>query len=93
MLDHRAEVEGNAEGWVIESTTKSYGRVTSVLIKRGTLQVGDIVVAGTAWARVRTLRNEAGVTIDEATPGMPVEIDGWREQPTAGTELLQAPSE
>lgn len=93
MLDHRAEVEGNAEGWVIESTTKSYGRVTSVLIKRGTLRVGDIVVAGTAWARVRTLRNEAGVTIEEATPGMPVEIDGWREQPTAGTELLQAPSE
>lgn len=93
MLDHRADVEGNAEGWVIESTTKSYGRVTSVLVKRGTLRVGDIVVAGTAWARVRTLRNEAGVTVDEATPGMPVEIDGWREQPTAGTELLQAPSE
>lgn len=93
MLDHRADVQGNVEGWVIESTTKSYGRVTSVLIKRGTLRVGDIVVAGTAWARVRTLRNEAGVTIDEATPGMPVEIDGWREQPTAGTELLQAPTE
>lgn len=93
MLDHRADTQGNAEGWVIESTTKNYGRVTSALIKRGTLRPGDIVVAGTAWARVRTLRNEAGVTIEEATPGMPVEIDGWREQPTAGTEMLQAPDE
>ena len=93
MQDHRADTEGNVEGWVIESTTKSYGRVTTALVKRGTLRVGDIVVAGDAWARVRTLRNEAGVTIDEATPGMPIEIDGWREQPNAGTEMIQAPSE
>ncbi|BCR83711.1 translation initiation factor 2 [Aspergillus chevalieri] len=93
MQDHRADTEGNVEGWIIESTTKSYGRVTTALVKRGTLRVGDIVVAGDAWARVRTLRNEAGVPIDEATPGMPVEIDGWREQPSAGTEMIQAPSE
>ncbi|KGO76469.1 Translation elongation/initiation factor/Ribosomal, beta-barrel [Penicillium italicum] len=93
MLDHRAATTCNVEGWVIEASTKSYGRVASVLIRRGTLRPGDIIVAGTAWARVRTLRNEAGVTIMEATPGMPVEIDGWREQPGAGTELLQAPTE
>lgn len=93
MLDHRADTEGNAEGWVIESTTKNYGRVTSALMKRGTLRPGDVVVAGTAWARVRTLRNEAGIIIEEAKPGMPVEIDGWREQPVAGTEMLQAPDE
>ncbi|CAI7624684.1 unnamed protein product [Penicillium viridicatum] len=93
MLDHRAATTCNVEGWVIEASTKSYGRVASVLIRRGTLRPGDIIVAGTAWARVRTLRNEAGVTIREATPGMPVEIDGWREQPGAGTELLQAPTE
>ncbi|OQE74608.1 hypothetical protein PENNAL_c0078G01431 [Penicillium nalgiovense] len=93
MLDHRASTTCNVEGWVIEASTKSYGRVASALIRRGTLRPGDIIVAGTAWARVRTLRNEAGVTISEATPGMPVEIDGWREQPGAGTELLQAPTE
>ncbi|KAJ5218956.1 Translation initiation factor IF-2 [Penicillium cinerascens] len=93
MLDHRADTECNAEGWVIEATTKSYGRVASALIRRGTLRPGDIIVAGTTWARVRTLRNEAGVAISEATPGMPVEIDGWREQPAAGTEILQAPTE
>jgi translation initiation factor IF-2 len=93
MLDHRADTACNVEGWVIEASTKSYGRVASALIRRGTLRPGDIIVAGTAWARVRTLRNEAGVAIDEATPGMPVEIDGWREQPGAGTEILQAPTE
>ncbi|KXG45258.1 Translation elongation/initiation factor/Ribosomal, beta-barrel [Penicillium griseofulvum] len=93
MLDHRASTTCNVEGWVIEASTKSYGRVASALIRRGTLRPGDIIVAGTAWARVRTLRNEAGMTIPEATPGMPVEIDGWREQPGAGTELLQAPNE
>lgn len=93
MLDHRADTVCNAEGWVIEASTKSYGRVASALIRRGTLRTGDIIVAGTAWARVRTLRNEAGVAISEATPGMPVEIDGWRDQPGAGTEILQAPNE
>ncbi|CAG7927799.1 unnamed protein product [Penicillium olsonii] len=93
MLDHRADTACNVEGWVIEASTKSYGRVASALIRRGTLRPGDIIVAGTAWARVRTLRNEAGVSIDEATPGMPVEIDGWREQPGAGNEILQAPTE
>ncbi|OJI90404.1 hypothetical protein ASPTUDRAFT_52269 [Aspergillus tubingensis CBS 134.48] len=93
VLDHRADPQGHVEGWVIEGTTKSYGRVATVLVRRGTLRTGDIIVAGTTWARVRTLRNEAGQTIPEATPGMPVEVDGWREQPAAGTELLQADDE
>lgn len=93
VLDHRADVEGYAEGWVIEATTKSYGRVATALIRRGTLRTGDIVVAGGTWARVRTLRNEAGVTVPEATPGMPVEIDGWKDQPSAGSEILQASDE
>lgn len=93
VLDHRADDTGNVEGWVIEASTKSYGRVATTLVRRGTLRAGDVVVAGTTWARVRTLRNEAGATVDEATPGMPVEIDGWREQPVAGSEFLQAPDE
>lgn len=93
MLDHRADKTGNVEGWVLEASTKSYGRVASALIRRGTLRPGDVIVAGTTWARVRTLRNEAGLTVSEATPGMPIEIDGWREQPAAGTEILQAPDE
>lgn len=93
MLDHRADDSGNVEGWVIESSTKASGRVATVLVRRGTMRPGDIVVAGTTWARIRTLKNEAGVTIKEAPPGTPVEIDGWKEQPAAGSEVLQAHSE
>ncbi|KAL4794176.1 hypothetical protein BDV19DRAFT_365336 [Aspergillus venezuelensis] len=93
VLDHRADTNGYVEGWVIEGTTKSYGRVATVLVRRGTLRPGDILVAGKTWTRVRTLRNEAGVSISEATPGMPVEIDGWRDQPAAGSEMLQAGDE
>lgn len=93
LLDLRADPEGNVEGWVIESTMKPGGKVATVLVKRGTLRPGDIIVAGTAWARVRKLKNEAGMDIEEAPPGTPVEIDGWRGQPSAGLEVLQAPNE
>jgi translation initiation factor IF-2 len=93
ILDHRADTEGAVEGWVLEATTKKAGRVATVLVRRGTLKTGAVVVAGKTWARVRSLRNEAGVVIKEAGPGMPVEIDGWRDQPAAGDEVLQAPNE
>ncbi|OJD14992.1 translation initiation factor IF-2 [Emergomyces pasteurianus Ep9510] len=93
MLDHRAERDGNAEGWVIEATTKKGGRVATVLVKRGILRPGDVVVAGTTWAKIRTLKNEAGIVINEALPGTPVEVDGWKEQPQAGNEVLEATSE
>jgi translation initiation factor IF-2 len=93
MLDLRGDPEGNVEGWVVEATTKKGGRVATVLVKRGTLRAGQVVVAGKTWARIRSLKNEVGVRIEEATPGTPVEIDGWREQPIAGSEVLEAPSE
>ncbi|WEW55368.1 translation initiation factor IF-2 [Emydomyces testavorans] len=93
MLDLRADREGNVEGWVIEATKKPGGRAATVLVRRGTLRPGDVIVAGTAWARVRNLRNEAGTEVSEALPGIPVEVDGWREQPLAGSEVLQAPTE
>lgn len=92
-LDHRAEADGMVEGWVLEATTKKAGRVATVLVRRGTLRQGALLVAGKTWARVRSLRNEAGVAIKEASPGMPVEVDGWRDQPAAGDEVLQAPTE
>ena len=93
ILDMRSETDGQAEGWVLEATTKKAGRVATVLVRRGTLRPGDIIVAGTSWARVRSLRNEAGVMLKSAGPGTPVEIDGWREQLSAGDEVLQAPDE
>lgn len=90
ILDLRSETDGQAEGWVLEATTKKAGRVATVLVRRGTLRAGDIIVAGTSWARVRSLRNEAGIMLESAGPGTPVEIDGWRDQPAAGDEVLQA---
>ncbi|EFX04229.1 mitochondrial translation initiation factor [Grosmannia clavigera kw1407] len=94
MLDVRAERDGLAEGWVLESSVKDrVGRAASVLVRRGTLRRGDVIVAGITWARVRVLRNEAGVEIDEAPPGTPVEVLGWKELPDAGDEVLQAPTE
>jgi translation initiation factor IF-2 len=93
ILDLRAETTGPVEGWVIEASTKKEGRVATVLVRRGTLRGGDVIVAGSTWARVRRLRNEAGVEVAEAGPGTPVEIDGWKEQPSAGDEVLQALSE
>lgn len=93
VLDMRAEINGQAEGWVLEATKKKAGRVATVLVRRGTIRPGDVIVAGSAWGKVRSLRNEAGVQLSAAGPGTPVEIDGWREQPNAGDEVLQAQDE
>jgi translation initiation factor IF-2 len=93
ILDMRAEQDGQTEGWVLEASIKSMGKVATVLVRRGTMRQGDFIVAGKTWARIRCLRNEAGVEITEAGPGTPVEIDGWKEQPEAGDEVLQAPTE
>lgn len=93
ILDMRAEVDGQVEGWVLEATTTKAGRVATVLVRRGTLRTGDFIVAGTSWARVRSLKNEAGAMVPFASPGTPVEIDGWRGSPNAGDEVIQAPDE
>lgn len=93
ILDHRSDTEGAVEGWVLEATTKRAGRVATVLVRRGTLRPGAVLVAGKTWARVRTLRDERDQNVMEVGPGMPVEVDGWRDQPVAGDEVLQAPGE
>lgn len=93
ILDMRAPADGPAEGWVLEATTKKSGRIATVLVRRGTIRPGDFIVAGSAWAKVRSLHNEAGVELEAAGPGTPVEVDGWKEPPAAGDEVLQAPDE
>jgi translation initiation factor IF-2 len=93
ILDMRADTEGQAEGWILEASIKPMGKVATVLVRQGTMRRGDFIVAGKTWARIRCLRNEAGVEIDQAGPGTPVEIDGWKDQPLAGDEVLQAPNE
>ncbi|KAF2630002.1 translation initiation factor-like protein IF-2 [Macroventuria anomochaeta] len=93
LLDHRADPQANVEGTVLEGTTKKSGRVATVLVRSGTLRQGTALVAGTTWTRVRSLRNGAGVMVKEAGPGIAVEVDGWRDQPIAGDEVLQAGDE
>lgn len=92
-LDIRAEPDGMAEGWILEASVKKIGKVATVLVKRGTLRTGDYIVAGTTWAKIKTLRNEAGAVVHEAPPGTPVEIDGWKDAPNAGDAVIQAPEE
>ena len=93
VLEKRAPTDGVVEGWVLEATKNRSGKIATVLVRRGTLRPGDIIVAGTTWARVRSLRNEAGLVVAEACPGTPVEVEGWKGEPGAGDEVLQAPDE
>ena len=93
VLEKRAPTNGAVEGWVLEATKNRSGKIATVLVRRGTLRPGDVIVAGTTWARVRSLRNEAGVVVAEACPGTPVEVEGWKGEPGAGDEVLQAPDE
>ena len=77
VMDLRANPDRTAEGVVIEAKLdRGRGAVATVLVKRGTLRRGDIVVAGDAWGRVRALVNERGEQVAEAGPSTPVEILG-----------------
>ncbi|KAJ8107254.1 hypothetical protein ONZ43_g6791 [Nemania bipapillata] len=93
ILDHRSELDGPAEGWILESSLKPTGKVATVVVTRGTLRPGDYVAAGLTWAKIRQLRNEAGADINEAPPGTPVEILGWKDLPAAGDQVIQSPNE
>jgi translation initiation factor IF-2 len=82
LMDLRANPERSGEGVIIESKLdKGRGPVGTVLVKRGTLKRGDIVVAGSAWGRVRALINERGEQVPTAGPSEPVEILGWTRPP------------
>ncbi|KAG0289909.1 hypothetical protein BGZ96_006626 [Linnemannia gamsii] len=94
VLDLRAEVEMKGEGHIIESQIeKGRGNVATVLVKRGTLRVGDTIVAGDAWCKVKALVNDTGKNVKEAPPGTPVKVMGWKDLPKAGDEMLGAESE
>src|SRR6202000_195769 len=87
ILDLKANPDRAAEGAVVEAKLdKGRGPVATVLVQRGTLKVGDIVVAGSEWGRVRLLQNDRGETVKEAGPSEPVGVVGpqaaagaWRE--------------
>ena len=94
ILDLKANPLRPAEGTVIEAKLeKGRGSVATVLIRRGTLKVGDIFVAGSEWGRVRALVDDHGAPVIAATPAMPVEVLGLGSTPSAGDELLVVESE
>jgi translation initiation factor IF-2 len=94
VLELRAPRSGLASGVVIESSIeKGRGAVATVLVKRGTLRMGDPIIAGSEFGRVRAMFDENGKAVQEAPPSMPVVVLGLSAAPNAGDELLVVESE
>jgi translation initiation factor IF-2 len=94
VLELKANPDRPAEGVVIEAKLeRGRGPVGTVLIQRGTLKVGQLVVAGRAWGRVRALINDKGEHVTEAGPSVPVEVLGFDSAPEAGDQLAVVESE
>ena len=88
MLDLKANPNRKATGTVIESSLdKGRGYVSTVLVSNGTLHVGDIVLAGTSWGRVKALFNERNQRIDNVKPAEPTIVLGLNGAPTAGDQF------
>lgn len=89
LMELKASAEGAAQGVVIEARVdKGRGAVTSILVQNGTLNIGDLVLAGSSYGRVRAMSDENGKPIKSAGPSIPVEILGLPEAPMAGDEVL-----
>jgi translation initiation factor IF-2 len=94
VLDLKANPDREASGLVVEAQLdKGRGPVATVLVQRGTLRLGDIFVAGSAWGRVRALVNDKGDQLKEAGPSVPVEVLGLGSAPEAGDQFDVVPNE
>src|ERR1700730_3045327 len=94
ILELKVDLNRPAEGTVIEAKLdRGRGPVATVLVQRGTLRVGDIIVAGAEWGRVRALITDQGDTVDEAGPSVPVEVLGFNGPPEAGDRLAVVENE
>jgi translation initiation factor IF-2 len=94
ILDLKANPNRAAEGTVIEAKLdRGRGPVATVLVQRGTLHPGDIVVAGAEWGRVRALVSDTGEPVQSAGPSTPVEVLGFSGTPDAGDRLAVVDSE
>ena len=89
MHELKANPNRYALGTVIESRLdKNVGGIASFIIQNGTLRIGDPIVVGSSYAKVRTMKNDLGESIVEAGPSMPVEITGLTENPSAGDKFM-----
>jgi len=94
VLELRANPERDAEGVIVEAKLeRGRGPVGTALIQRGTLHVGDLVVAGSAYGRVRALINELGEQVTSAGPSVPVEVLGFDSAPEAGDQFAVVENE
>jgi translation initiation factor IF-2 len=94
ILDLKSNPDRPAEGTVIEAKLdRGRGPVATVLVQRGTLKVGDLVVAGAEWGRVRALVSDTGDPIETAGPSTPVEVLGFSGTPGAGDRLAVVENE
>jgi translation initiation factor IF-2 len=94
LLNLVADPDRSAEGTVIEARLdRGRGPVATVLVQRGTLKVGALVVAGSQWGRVRALMDDKGDPVDEAGPSTPVEVLGFSGAPEAGDRVAVVDTE
>ena len=94
ILELKANPERSAEGFVIEAKLeRGRGPVGTLLVQRGTLHVGDIVVAGSSWGRVRALLDDMGKNVAAAGPSVPVEVLGFDSAPEAGDQFAVVENE
>ncbi len=94
LLELKANSDRSAEGFVIEAKLeRGRGPVGTLLVQRGTLKVGDILVAGSSWGRVRALLDDKGKTVVNAGPSVPVEVLGFDSAPEAGDQFAVVENE
>lgn len=94
LLKLRSNPNRNARGVVIESKLdKGRGAVATVLVQKGTINIGDIFVSGSEWGKVKALINDRGKNIKNATPSSPVEVLGFDSNPIAGDDFIVVESE
>ena len=94
ILELKASPRGPAQGYVIEAQLESgMGPTATALVRKGTLKIGDAIVCGTAWGRVKALINHTGARVKEAGPSHAVKLLGLSEVPLAGSEFVLAENE
>jgi translation initiation factor IF-2 len=94
LQDLRADPDAPSRGVVVEAhLDRGRGPIATVLVQRGTLRVGDALVAGSAWAKVRGMFDENGATVKEAGPAKPVQVLGWSHVPDAGDDFRTVAAE
>ncbi|TDY02578.1 translation initiation factor IF-2 [Thiohalophilus thiocyanatoxydans] len=94
VLELKSTREGNAQGVIVESRLdKGRGPIATVLVQKGTLRKGDILLAGLEYGRVRAMLNEKAEQVEEAGPSIPVEVLGLSGTPNAGDEAVVVPNE